>query len=258
MPLSGTTSSLACRDRNYPVLAPAIPMLGLASDAAYLRSFLSTIEGPVAVAAHSYGGSIVSHPDALTPAVRALTFVAAFQQDAGETASELNYRFPGSNLVPEATVVRESPGGSGLYLRPERFAEVYAADVEPAQAAVMAAAQHPIDPTALGETFTGQATWRSLPSWALVSTADFSIPTEALRFMAHRARSTVAELDSSTWKPIESQSEPDNDLEYTTDVPGSMRPSSGHGQVNESGEQPVESDVSTSSAGRARMKWSHL
>ncbi|MGI8882117.1 MAG: hypothetical protein ACR2KJ_16725 [Jatrophihabitans sp.] len=65
-----------------------------------------------------------------------------------------------------------------------------------------AAAHDCIEPSALGETFTGLATWRSLPSWALVPTADFSTPTEALRFMAHRAGSTVRELDSSHAAPV--------------------------------------------------------
>jgi len=66
----------------------------------------------------------------------------------------------------------------------------------------MAAAQHPLDPAALSETFAGRATWRSLPSWALVSTSDRSIPTEALRFMAARAGSTVVETDASHAVPL--------------------------------------------------------
>jgi pimeloyl-ACP methyl ester carboxylesterase len=190
------------RRLGHRVLAPAIPMRGLASDVAYLRAFLTTVDGDITVAAHSYGGSVISDPDALTPAVRTLAFVAAFQQDTGETAGELNYRFPGSKLTPETTLVRETPTGNDMYLLPEHFAEAYAADVSPAIAAVMAAAQHPIDPAALGETFTGKATWRSLPSWALVSTADHSIPTEALRFMAERAGSKVSEIDSSHAVPV--------------------------------------------------------
>jgi pimeloyl-ACP methyl ester carboxylesterase len=181
----------------HQVAAPAIPMRGLSSDIQYLRSYLETIEGPIVVVGHSYGGSIISAPEALTPSVTALGFVAAFIQDSDETAGELNYRFPGSRLVPETTIVRDYPGGSDMYLRFEFFAEVYAADIEPAQAAVMAAAQHPIDPSALGETFKGTATWRTLPSRTLVATADVSVPTEAQYFMAERAGSTVVEVNSS-------------------------------------------------------------
>ncbi|MBA3905278.1 MAG: alpha/beta hydrolase [Pseudonocardiales bacterium] len=190
------------QQRGHRVLAPAFPLHSLAADAALLRSVLATIDGPIVVVGHSYGGSIISPADALTPHVRGLVFVAAFQQDHDETAGELNYRFPGSGLTPDTTLVRERPGGSGLYLRPEYFAEVYAADVEPAAAAVMAAAQHPIDPSALGETFTGPASWTRLPSWTLIATADGSVPTEAQRFMAQRAGSTVIEIDSSHAVPV--------------------------------------------------------
>ena len=186
----------------HEVLAPALPMRSLAGDSAQLHAFLSTIDGPIVVAGHSYGGSVVSDPRALTPAVRALVFVAAFQQDTGETAGELNYRFPGSRLTPETTIVRDEPGGSGMYLRPEHFADAYAADVDPVTAAVMAAAQHPIDPAALGEAFPGPATWREVPSWALVATADGSIPTEAQRFMAERAGSKTTEIAAAHAVPV--------------------------------------------------------
>ena len=188
--------------RGYRVLAPAMPMRGLASDVAYLRSFLATVEGPVVVAGHSNGGSVISSPDALTPAVRALAFIAAFQQDSGETARDLTYRFPGSQLTPDTTVVREYPGGHDMYLAPEYFAEVYAADLDPAVSEVMAPAQRPVDPVALNETFAGTATWNSLPSWALIATADHSIPTEAQRFMAQRAGSAVTEIDSAHAIPV--------------------------------------------------------
>jgi pimeloyl-ACP methyl ester carboxylesterase len=190
------------QQRGHPVLAPALPMQSLAADAAYLHSVLATVDGPIVLAGHSYGGSVISDPDALTPNVRALVFVAAFLQDRDETAGELNYRFPGSGLTPDTTLARERPGGTDLTLRPEHFAPVYAADVDPATSAVMAAAQHPIDPSALGETFTGPATWTRLPSWALVATADRSVPTAAQRFMAERAGSTVVEIDSSHAVPV--------------------------------------------------------
>ncbi|MBO1756712.1 alpha/beta fold hydrolase [Allobranchiibius sp. CTAmp26] len=190
------------QDRGHIALAPALAMRSLAGDAADLHAFLRTLDGPILVVAHSYAGSVISDPDALTPSVSGLVFVAAFQPEAGESAGELNDRFPGSGLTPPNVVLREEPAGQGMYLRPERFAQVYAADVAPRTAAVMAAAQHPIDPAALAETFAQPATWHSLPSWALVATADHSIPTRALRFMAGRAGSNVVEIDSSHAVPV--------------------------------------------------------
>jgi pimeloyl-ACP methyl ester carboxylesterase len=188
--------------RGHRVLAPAMPMRSLAGDAAHLRATLAAVEGPVVLVGHSWGGSVISDPGALTSAVRALVFVAAFQPDSGDTAAELNYRFPGSRLTPQTTVVHPTPAGGDMLLRPEHFAGVYAADVDPVTAAVMAAAQHPIDPAALGESFTGAATWRALPSWALLAGEDRSIPVRAQQFMADRAGSAVTTVASSHAVPV--------------------------------------------------------
>jgi pimeloyl-ACP methyl ester carboxylesterase len=193
-------SIVILRGRGHEVLAPSMPMRSLAADAAYLRSYLETLDGPLLIVGHSYGGSIISDPQALTPAVERVVFVAAFQQDAGETASELNYRFPGSLLVPDTTIVRPYPGGNDMYLRPDCFAEVYAHDIN--ADACTAMAQHPIDPAALNETFTGTPTWRTLPSWCLLATTDQSIPTQAQRFMAERAGSITVEINSSHALPV--------------------------------------------------------
>jgi pimeloyl-ACP methyl ester carboxylesterase len=186
----------------HRVAAPSIPMRSLDGDAAYLHAFLDSVPGPLVVAGHSYAGAVLSHPDALTPAVRGLVFVAAFQPDVGETAAALNGKFPGSLLTPENLLVRKYPDGQEAYLRPDKFAEAYAADLEPAEAAIMAAAQKPFDPVILSGTFTGPATWRTLPSWSVVSTSDRSIPVQALRWMAGRAGSTVTETDSSHAVPL--------------------------------------------------------
>jgi hypothetical protein len=133
---------------------------------------------------------------------RALVFIAAFIQDGGETAADLNYRFPGSRLVPATMTTRPTPDGAEALLRPEHFAPVYAGDVDPATAAVMASAQRGINPDALGQAFTGRASWHELPSWALVAAADQSVPAEAQRFMARRAGSAVTEAASSHAVPV--------------------------------------------------------
>jgi pimeloyl-ACP methyl ester carboxylesterase len=184
------------------VLAPSLPLRHLGDDVAALRAVLDAVDGPVLLAGHSYGGSVISDPAALTPAVRALAYVAAFQPDADETTGELNYRFPGSRLGPDTTTVRPYPGGEELALRPGCFADVYAHDVEPGTAAVLAAAQRPIDPGALGETLSGPPAWRSVPSWTLIAEGDRSLPTEAQRFMAERAGSTVTTIASSHAVPV--------------------------------------------------------
>jgi pimeloyl-ACP methyl ester carboxylesterase len=83
-----------------------------------------------------------------------------------------------------------------LYIRQDRFREVFAADVAPDVAALMAATQRPIASTALEDTAT-KAAWKTIPSWTLVATQDLAIPPESKRFMAARAGSTTVEIDAS-------------------------------------------------------------
>jgi pimeloyl-ACP methyl ester carboxylesterase len=206
------------------VFAPALPMRSLEQDAAYLTGFLGRVPGPVVLAGHSYAGAVISHP-AITAsgAVAALVYVAAFQPDAGESCGELNEKFPGSLLTPENLDIAANPlGGSDLTLKPQRFAEVYAADVDPVHAAVMAASQRPLDPAALGETLPAEPAWRTLPSWALISTRDRSLPPAILRFMAERAGSHAVEVESAHAAPV---SQPAAVTDLILDAVHSINPS---------------------------------
>jgi pimeloyl-ACP methyl ester carboxylesterase len=186
----------------YDTVAPALPLRSLAGDVDYLAAFLDTLSGPFVLAGHSYGGTVISHPRIGREGLRGLVFVVAFQPDAGESTGELNGRFPGSLLGEATTEVRPYPGGNDLYLRQADFGDVYAADLPPVRSAVLAAAQRPIDPGALEESFEGQPTWRDFPSWSVVSTSDHSLPPAAERFMAERAGSTIVEVDASHAVPV--------------------------------------------------------
>ena len=85
---------------------------------------------------------------------------------------------------------------SDLYIKQEKFAEVFAADVPAHVAALMAVTQRPI----LGGALEGKATraaWKSIPSWTMVTRQDLAVPAAAQRFMAERAGSRTVEIDAS-------------------------------------------------------------
>src|SRR6478609_6587589 len=69
----------------YRSYAPANPLRSISGDAAYIRSFLSTIEGDVVLVGHSYGGAVITNAAVGADNVKALVYVAAFALDEGES-----------------------------------------------------------------------------------------------------------------------------------------------------------------------------
>lgn len=186
--------------RGYRSIAVANPLRGLAEDAAYLRSVIDSIDGPVVIAGHSYGGSVMSEAADGAGNVTALVYIASFHLEPGESTGELAGKYPGGELGP-ALAPRPFPAadgttGSDLYIKPEEFRRVFAADVEPEITDRMAATQRPIAAKALEDKAT-KAAWRTIPSWALITTQDLAIPVESMRFMAERAGSHTTEVDAS-------------------------------------------------------------
>ena len=186
--------------RGYTVIAVANPLRGLRQDAAYLRSVLDSLSGPVVVAGHSYGGSVMSEAADGAAGVKALVYVASFNLEVGESTGELAAKFPGGELGPALASVpfplADGQTGIDLYIQQDRFREVFAADVAPEVAELMAATQRPIAASALEDIAT-KAAWKTIPSWTLVTTQDLAIPADSMRFMAARAGSTTVEIDAS-------------------------------------------------------------
>ena len=55
----------------YTVDVPPNPLRGVASDSAYLASYLKTVTGPIILAGHSYGGMVITNAATGNPAVKA-------------------------------------------------------------------------------------------------------------------------------------------------------------------------------------------
>ncbi|MFE0026715.1 alpha/beta fold hydrolase [Amycolatopsis sp. NPDC059021] len=180
--------------RGYHVVAVANPLRSLSGDAAYLKKVLASIDGPIVLAGHSYGGMVQSAAAAGNPNVRALVYIAAFAPEAGESALELSNKFPGSTLGETLQSIDLGDGTHDLVIQQDKYRAQFAADVPASQAALAAATQRPVRDAALAE---GAATpaWHTIPSWFLVTGQDRNIPVAAQKFMAERARArAVAEL----------------------------------------------------------------
>lgn len=183
------------------VVAPANPLRSVSGDAAYIASVVNQIPGPVLLVGHSYGGVVITNAAAETPNVVGLVYICAFLPDVGESVQALaegatdSLLGPALRPAPYAVPGSDEPGVE-LFIDGAAFHEVFCADLPAETAAVMAVSQRPGDVLGFGEP-TQAAAWKSLPSWALIGTADRTIGVTGLRLMAGRAGAIAVEIDAS-------------------------------------------------------------
>ena len=184
----------------YTVYAPPNPLRGLAEDPAYLADFLHSISGPIVLVGHSYGGAVITNAATGDPQVKALVYVDAFAPAQGQTLAGLLAAYPGSCVVPANLNVVPFPGApSGVgdaYIKQSVFPSCMANDLPATQANVLAATQRPIATIALTQQ-TGVPAWQTIPSWAVVGTADHAIPLALQLAMATTAGADITEVDAS-------------------------------------------------------------
>ena len=179
------------RKDGYNVSVVQNPTTSLADDVAATKLAISQQSGPVILVGHSYGGVVISEAGT-DPNVKSLVYIAAFAPDKGESVQSLI-----ANPVPGAPVPPILPPQNGfLFLDRAKFADSFAADVAPGEAAFMADSQVPWGVNALAGAVTEPA-WKSKRSWYLVATDDKMIPPPAQRQMAKRANATVTEIKGS-------------------------------------------------------------
>jgi pimeloyl-ACP methyl ester carboxylesterase len=182
------------------VLAPALPLRGLATDAAYVASVAVQLDGPVLLVGHGYGGAVASVAASRADNVVGLVYIAGLVLERDESAVAGERRFLGSSAAATLRPVEcRTPDGAAaidLYVRADAFHDVFAADLPATAAAVMAVTQRPIAAAALDEK-AQSAAWRTRPSWYLVATADRAIEPDVQRFMARRAGAETVEVRAS-------------------------------------------------------------
>jgi pimeloyl-ACP methyl ester carboxylesterase len=167
------------------------PTLTLEGDAQATRQIIDAQDGPVVLVGHSYGGAVITEAGT-HPNVAALVYVCAFAPDKGESVGSLIAGFPADGPQPPILPPRDG----FLFLDRDKFHASFAADLPADQAAFMADAQVPWNVAAPAGAIT-EASWRTKPSWYLVTTEDRMIPPSAQRTMAGRIGATQSEVTAS-------------------------------------------------------------
>jgi pimeloyl-ACP methyl ester carboxylesterase len=176
------------REAGHPVIAVANPLRSLATDAAAVADVVRSVEGPVVLAAHSYGGAVISNVPADAGEIVGLVYACGFAPDPGEHCFQLAAMFPGSMLGPDTSrAVPRSDGTTDLYVAPDVFNAIFCQDVPAAQAARMAVTQRPATQEALTEPSGERSLWREVPSRFVIGEDDHIIPAALQHYMADRA-----------------------------------------------------------------------
>jgi len=189
----------------FTVYAPPNPLRGLPQDSASLHQFLTqnaALHGqPIVLVGHSYGGAVITNAAVGVPAVRALVYVDAFIPDQGDTIGFLAAQTPGSCLGDPAADFNPVPylgapsGDVDLYIKPNLVPGCFATGLPASQAAVIATTQRPLTASAFAEP-SGPPAWKTIPSWAVIGTADQVIPPAELTLMAKRAGARITDVNA--------------------------------------------------------------
>ena len=179
----------ALLEGGYPVIAAANPLRGVATDAAFVSDVVRSIEGPVLLVGHSYGGTVITNVDRSAGDVTGLVYVCGFAPDAGESCATLSAHVPGGTLGDTLHIVPLGDQGSDLYIAQDRYHQQFAADVPAAAAARMAVTQRPVTDAGLNDPSGPDPLWKDIPNWFVYAELDRNIPAGAHAFMAERAGS---------------------------------------------------------------------
>ena len=199
---SGATAVIGLLQRaGYTVYAPPDPLEGLATDTATLADFLHTITGPIVLVGHSYGGAVITNAATGDTQVKALVYVDAFAPDQGQTVGQLASSVPGSCVLAAdpttifnlATFPGAPAGVFDAYYKQNLFPACFANGLPLREARVLAATQEPLSTIALSQA-SGVPAWKTIPSWAVVGTADRVILPAIQLAMARHAHAHITKV----------------------------------------------------------------
>jgi pimeloyl-ACP methyl ester carboxylesterase len=198
----GTSSWSGVIDRlqgaGLTTLAPANPQRGIDHDSTYVSNVVRTIDGPVLLVGHSYGGIVITNVGAQVENAIGLVYVAGMAPDEGEAMLDVAADYP-QTLILDAlrpASIAASEAEADFIIDPAQYRAAFAADLPEEQTRVLAATQRPFVGSALA-TPSGPAAWKTLPSWFAVATVDQAIHPDQQRFYAKRMGATTIEVDAS-------------------------------------------------------------
>src|SRR5208337_1039499 len=147
----------------YDVSIVQNPTISLDGDVAATKRVLAGQAGPAILVGHSYGGAVITQAGNDSKVV-GLVYITAFAPDKGESVASLIKNPPPGAPVPPIL----PPQGGFLLLDKAKFADSFAADLDPSLADFRANSQVPWGLAALEGAVTHPA-WKGKRSWYVVT-----------------------------------------------------------------------------------------
>jgi pimeloyl-ACP methyl ester carboxylesterase len=176
--------------KGYNVIAVQNPLTSLADDVVTAKRAIAQMDGPLLLAAHSYGGMVISAAGN-DPKVAGLLYVAALVPEEGQSANDVNSAMPTTGVEKK---FRVSPDGF-VFLSAEAVDENFVPDASPEEQKLIYATQVPLAASAGEEKVTNPA-WKNKPTWFIVAAQDGVISPDLERFKAKLIKATTIELKS--------------------------------------------------------------
>ena len=158
------------------VIAVQNPTSSLVDDVAATRLILDGINGPVVLAGHSWGGTVITQAGN-DPKETALVYVAAYSPPPGLSGIE-------------------DDGAGHLKMSVASWITNVAQDLPESDARVMAATQPPLGAATFDDKVT-QVAWADRPCWYVLSVDDRAVSPDLQRDLAIRLNAKTTELKTS-------------------------------------------------------------
>jgi pimeloyl-ACP methyl ester carboxylesterase len=177
--------------KGYRVTVVQNPLTSLEDDVAATKLALDKQDGATILAAHSWGGAVITEAGN-HPKVVGLVYIAAFQPDKSESALQW---FQTAPPAPENGVL--PPDDKGIvYYDKDKYHAGFCADLTNEESDFMYASQGAF----YGKCFTTPITnpaWREKPAYDIIATEDKSILPDIQRNIYKRSSTKATEITGS-------------------------------------------------------------